>query len=87
MKSFYTFILMFLILIMAGCTFSSSSDVIDYSLDLSALPDEIYVDNLELSDIKLNITKQDNTTSVISLSESMINKSDLEYILKETRRY
>lgn len=78
MKSFYTFILMFLVLIMAGCTFSSSSDVIDYSLDLSALPDEIYVDNLELSDIKLNITKQDNTTSVISLSESMINKSDLE---------
>lgn len=78
MKYFYTFILMFLVLFVTGCTFSSSSDVIDYTLDLSALPDEIYVDNLELSDIKLNITKQDNTTSIVSLSESMINKTDME---------
>ncbi len=78
MKYFYTFILMFLVFLLVGCTFSTSTNVIDFTIDLSELPDKIYNDNFELSDIKLNVTNQDNTTSIISLDESMLTETDLE---------
>ena len=78
MKYFYTFILIFLVFLLVGCTFSTSTNVIDFTIDLSELPDKIYNDNFELSDIKLNVTNQDNTTSIISLDESMLTETDLE---------
>ncbi len=79
MKKYLSLLLMILFLFIVGCEVSNAKQ---YSLDLSALPEIIYVQDFNISDIKIKIEESNGTISYVNCDESMFTADD--YALLKT---
>ncbi len=75
MKRFLSIILITIMLFIAGCYTTPSGYT--YELDMSYLDKEMYVEDFDISDLRLIITDSNGNKGFISLNESMLDDEEI----------
>ena len=73
-NTLFLFLVLIFLFFISGCDITKT--VKDYSIDLSNLPEDVYLDNFSINDIKLNVIYTNDTVEVIELNENMLNDED-----------
>ena len=74
MKKFLSILILFLFIFLAGCVTSTNAPT--YKVDLTLVGEEMYIEEFDVSLIRIRYTDQDGKITFISCNETMFTESD-----------